>query len=62
MAELLLMSERVMGIEPTPRPWEGHVLPLYYTRGYLGDQDTNINQFSGINFIQLQGAMSVVCQ
>lgn len=21
-----------MGIEPTPQPWEGRVLPLYYTR------------------------------
>ena len=24
--------ERVMGIEPTSQPWEGHILPMYYTR------------------------------
>ena len=24
--------ERVTGVEPVLRPWEGHVLPLYYTR------------------------------
>ena len=24
--------ERVMGIEPTSRAWEAHVLPLYDTR------------------------------
>ena len=24
--------ERVTGIEPVPQPWEGRVLPLYYTR------------------------------
>ena len=31
----ILILERVMGIEPTPQPWEGRVLPLYYTREYL---------------------------
>lgn len=24
--------ERVMGIEPTSRPWEGRILPVNYTR------------------------------
>jgi hypothetical protein len=28
--------ERVMGIEPTSRAWEAHVLPLYDTRVWMG--------------------------
>ena len=24
--------ERVTGIEPVAQPWEGYILPLYYTR------------------------------
>lgn len=27
-----MRNERVTGVEPVLRPWEGHVLPLYYTR------------------------------
>ena len=27
-----MKMERVMGIEPTSRAWEAHVLPLYDTR------------------------------
>lgn len=30
-----LILERVKGIEPSFQPWEGRVLPLYYTRGDL---------------------------
>ena len=26
------LLERVAGIEPTSYPWEGYILPLYYTR------------------------------
>ncbi len=26
------IMERVTGIEPVSRPWEGHVLPLNHTR------------------------------
>ena len=26
------LLERVMGIEPTSQPWEGHILPMNYTR------------------------------
>ena len=29
--------ERVMGIEPTSRAWEAHVLPLYDTRNKKAD-------------------------
>ena len=29
-----LEMERVKGIGPSSRPWEGHVLPLYDTRGF----------------------------
>ena len=29
---LILMMERVMGIEPTLSAWEAEVLPLNYTR------------------------------
>lgn len=27
-----------MGIEPTSRPWEGHILPMNYTRTKKGFQ------------------------
>lgn len=27
------ICERVTGIEPVSCPWEGHVMPLYHTRG-----------------------------
>ena len=30
--ENLIFPERVTGIGPVPQPWEGRVLPLYYTR------------------------------
>ncbi len=29
---LMRMVERVAGIEPVSYPWEGHILPLNYTR------------------------------
>ena len=29
---MLLHVERVAGIEPVAQPWEGRILPLYYTR------------------------------
>ena len=28
--------ERVRGIEPPPQPWQGRILPLYYTRNNGG--------------------------
>lgn len=27
-----IIIERVTGIEPVAQPWEGRILPLYYTR------------------------------
>lgn len=27
-------GERVKGIEPSSQPWEGRILPLYYTRNH----------------------------
>ena len=35
--QLLIIAkrfERVRGIEPPSRPWEGRILPLYYTREF----------------------------
>ncbi len=29
---MLALGERVAGIGPATCPWEGHILPLYYTR------------------------------
>ena len=37
--------ERVMGIEPTSRPWEGRILPVNYTRKSLR---RHIISFSGV--------------
>ena len=30
----LCLLERVAGVEPATRPWEGHVIPINYTRIY----------------------------
>ena len=29
--------ERVTGIEPVSQPWEGRILPLYYTRTVVAE-------------------------
>lgn len=31
-SELCFILERVRGIEPLSRPWQGRIMPLYYTR------------------------------
>ena len=36
---LIFYLERTMGIGPTPQPWEGRVLPLYYARCYCPDDE-----------------------
>lgn len=35
MTQVLYVVERVTGIGPVTQPWEGHVLPLDYTRTSL---------------------------
>lgn len=42
----------MMGVEPTSQPWEGHILPMYYTRicyiinFYLFFVNLNLNIFT----------------
>ena len=49
--ELRRHEERVKGIEPSPQPWEGRILPLYYTRARMSaSPQTHIHQNISILF------------
>lgn len=39
--------ERPMGLEPTPGPWQGPVLPLYYGRPNLENSNTPLSHRQG---------------
>ena len=30
----MFFYERVTGIEPVSQPWEGYIIPIYYTRNF----------------------------
>ena len=42
-------SERVKGIEPSSQPWEGCIMPLYYTRKNLHPVKWLRSKFNGVH-------------